>query len=409
MATNQEIAQMPIQQVVLEPGGNGLASPAFQIPLNILSIFGWHNIEQGVEACVCDGVLVPSTKIKAELARMIGRKSFVRRVLLKPAPLEISAKGLTRDQLELTLNVAIKYEVRDPVYVASLSDPLAELKHFFIGITAECLRSRTFEEFISDEGDVRTDLYHRFQDAFIFSDKYNLGEVLKVIPTGDERLIEITRKTRAAAQTANLVDLEGQNREIEAAHKLNIARGEATLNEEIAQRKHEREKEIRELEAREEIMKTAIAALGKVAEAGIDPAHVTKEVFSAVVNSVQNTRLASGTNPALPASPPAPPAVEVNQLEREKLAMASVKTQLGIVTYTILEMQSNIKGAIIQMPGYEIIINCSDAYPQEAPQVTIRMADGSVQTVEGYWISGVSNNLAQALFAIIPQIRPTAE
>ena len=159
----------------------------------------------------------------------------------------------------------------------------------------------------------------------------------------------------------------------------------------------------------EEIMKTAIAALGKVAEAGIDPAHVTKEVFSAVVNSVQNTRLASGTNPALPASPPAPPAVEVNQLEREKLAMASVKTQLGIVTYTILEMQSNIKGAIIQMPGYEIIINCSDAYPQEAPQVTIRMADGSVQTVEGYWISGISNNLAQALFAIIPQIRPTAE
>jgi len=409
MATNQEIAQMPIQQAVLQPGGNGLASPAFQIPLNILSIFGWHNIEQGVEACVCDGVLVPSTKIKAELARMIGRKSFVRRVLLKPAPLEISATGLTRDQLELTLNVAIKYEVRDPVYVASLSDPLAELKHFFIGITAECLRSRTFEEFISDEGDARINLFHRFQDAFIFSDKYTLGEVLKVIPTGDERLIEIARQTRAAAQKANLVDLEGQNREIEAAHKLNIARGEATLNEEIAQRKHEREKEIRELEAREEIMKTAIAALGKVAEAGIDPAHLTKEVFSAVVNSVQNTRLASSSTPALPNSPISPPAAETNQLEREKLAMESIKTQLGIVTYDILELQSKIKGAVIKMTGYEIIIKCTEAYPQEPPQVNIRMDDGSIQSVEGYWISGVSNNLAQALFAIVPQIKTTTD
>mgnify|MGYP001138524585 CR=1 FL=1 len=408
MATNREIAQMPIQQAVLQPGGNGLASPAFQIPLNILRIFGWHNIEQGVEACVCDGVLIPSTKIKAELERLIGRKSFVRRVLLKPAPLEISTTGLTRDQLQLTLSVAIKYEVQDPVYVASLSDPLAELKNFFIGKTAECLRSKTFDEFISDEGEVRIDLYHRFQDAFVFRGKYLISDILKVIPTGDERLVEIARQTRAAAEKAHLVKLEGQNREIDATYNLNIARNEAGLDEEIAQHKHEREKEIRQMEARADLMKTAIESIAEVSKLGVNPTPIVKDVLG-LIDNMQHTQLASGANPALTASSSATPAAEEKQLAREKRALDSVKAQLGIVTYDITEQQSKIKDAVIQLHGYQIIIRCPDGYPEEPPLIEAHMADGSTQTFDEIWISGVNNNLAQVLSVIVHHIKPNIE
>ena len=410
MATDQEIAQLPIQDVVKLPGGNGLASPAFQIPLNILLIYGWHNIEQGVEACVCDGDIIPKTRLRAEFMRLIGRKNFVRRVLLKPAPLEIVASGLTQDKLKLSLSIAVKYEVKDPVCVASLSDPLVELKNFFEGITAEFIRKESFEYFISAEGSVRKRLKERFDETDTFQGVYLINEVLKVIPTGDETLLEITRKTKAAEQQSNLLEAEGLNREVESKHNLKIARDQAVLDEEIAQRKHEREKEIRELEAREEILKAAINTLGDVAGAGIDPSKVTKDVFETLTERIQNTRFASVTNPSLLESTQPQPVIEikqpeVNQLDNEKRSLESIRNRVGISTYQLLEADQSIKGAIIQMEGYEIIFNCGENYPLEDPACLVRFPDGTSQSVQNYWISGVSNSLAQAVLVIIPQVR----
>jgi hypothetical protein len=131
MMTNEEIAQMPIHEVVNQPGGNGLASPTISDSAKYSVDLGWHNIEQGVEACVCDGKHIPHTEAKSEFRRLIGRKSFVRRVLLNPSPLEVVSTAITQDEMKLTLSIAIKYEVKNPVYVASLSDPLAELENFF--------------------------------------------------------------------------------------------------------------------------------------------------------------------------------------------------------------------------------------------------------------------------------------
>jgi len=406
MATDQQIAQMPIQEAVLLPGGNGLASPPFQVPMNILGIFGWHNIETGVEACVCDGILIPSTKAKTEFIRLIGRRSFVRRVLLKPGPLEVVSSALTQDQLKLTLTVSIKYEVEDPVYVSSLENPLAELRNLVEGLTVEYIHSKSFAEFVGDEGEVRALLKARLQAEDTISGKYIIHDVLKAIPSGDERLIEITRKTRAAAEQRYLIEEEGKNREVEARHNVTIAREQAQLDEEIAQRKHEREKEIRELEARSEIMKTAISTLGEVAKSGIDPTKLTKEVISSIVERVPTVQLSSDSHTSLPDEHPLVQATVRNQLEIEKSALASIKDQLGIITYDVLESQSKLKGAIIQTAGYEIIFQCADNYPEEQPKATVRFSNGTTQPMDGYWISGVSNSLAQALLVIVPQINP---
>jgi hypothetical protein len=410
MATDQEIAQMPIQEAVKLPGGNGLASPAFQIPLNILFIYGWHNIEQGVEACVCDGVRIPKTRLKAEFMRLMGRKNFVRRVLLKPAPLEIVATGLTKDELKLSLSIAVKYEVQAVEYIASLSDPIEELKNIFEGATSEYVRSNPFGYFINDKGDVRTELKERFERSETIKGRYLINEVLKAIPSGDETLIEISRKTEAAKLQGGLVEAEGENRQTEAKHNLAIGRDQAMLDEEIAQRKHEREKAIRELEAKEEILKTALNAIGQVAAAGIDPSKVTQDVIGSLTNSVQNTRLTAGTTPTLLDNPPSQQVIdikpqEVKQLEIEKRGLESIKNKVGITTYDILETNSIVRGAIIQMEGYEIIFSCGDNYPLDEPVASVRFADGTTKSLQDYWFAGLSNTLAQAVLAIVPQIR----
>jgi len=207
-------------------------------------------------------------------------------------------------------------------------------------------------------------------------------------------------------QQSNLIEVEGENREIEASHNLAIAREKANLEELQAQWKHEREKEIRELEARSEIMKATISTLGEVAKSGIDPTKLTKEVISTLVDRVPTIKLTSGQKPILPdVQEPVPTNVR-NQLEIEKSALASIKSYLEIVTFELLESQTktNVKGAVIQMPAFQIVFKCSDSYPQEAPQVTVHFHDGRTETLEVCWIPGVSNSLAQALLVIVPQI-----
>lgn len=407
MASDQQIAQMPIQEAVRQPGGNGLASPPFQIPLNILGIYGWHNIDAGVEACVCDGKMIPKTKVKSEFVRLIGRRSFVRRVLLQPTPLDFTCTALTKDELKITLSISVKYQVEDPVYVSSLSDPISELKNLFEGISSEFLRSDSFTVFIGDEGIMRTELKKRFQNSGMIKDRYTIHEILKAIPSGDESLIEIRRNTRVAAEKNNLIDEEGKNRELEAQHNMVIARGEAELNEEIALRKHEREKEIRELEARADIMKTAISTLGEVAKSGIDPTKLAKDVVGTLVDRVQNTRLTSGTNTSTPEISSTTQTSAVSPLDVEKNALDSIKGHFGIVTCQVLESQSKIKGAIIQLENYELIFKCTDNYPQEAPEATVRFPDERMRKIEAeYWIPGVSNSLAQAVMVLIQLINP---
>jgi hypothetical protein len=256
---------------------------------------------------------------------------------------------------------------------------------------------------------LRESLRDSFQKASIFEGKYVFHEVLKAIPSGDESIIEIRRKTREATEQKGLLEVEGENREIEASHDLKIARQQASLDEEMAQHKHDREKEIRELEARSEIMKTAISTLGVVASSGIDPTKLAKDVVGTLVDRVQQAQFASASNPGLLGNQKALPATEINQLEVEKQALESVKESVGIITYEILESQSLVKGAIVRMKDYEIIFQCGDNYPQGEPEATVRFPDNTTQTIDRYWIPGVSNSLAQAILAIVPQIHASDE
>ena len=72
MTLGKQLAEMPIFEVVRMPGGNGLASPTFQVPLNFLSVFGWQHVEQDVEALICDGEVITKTRFTTDWMRIIG-------------------------------------------------------------------------------------------------------------------------------------------------------------------------------------------------------------------------------------------------------------------------------------------------------------------------------------------------
>ena len=403
MATDAELAKMPISEAVRQPGGNGLASPHFKSPLNFFDLFGWQHIETGVEALICDGELVESTRYTKELARLFGRRRYVRRVLLKPAPLEIAATSLTADQLELTLTVAVKYEVSDAVYVASLQDPLAELTNLAIGVVAEYIRTRVFTELVADEGAVRAHLQERLSRSPSIEGKYVVYEVLKALPSGDERLIEVERKTRAAKAEAELTDATGQNKLTESNYQRKIDQAKADLQDDLDRRKHERELERMRIDRQTELAKAAIVTAGEVAKSGMDPTKITNGIVGLLIGQVPESRPATTDGSAGTTHLPLLSEGQARQGKLEHLALASIKDRAGIVTYEVIESRGRVRGAVVQMLDYEIAMECNENYPTSEPAVTVRYPDGRSFQPKVLWISGVSNSLAQVVLGVIPQ------
>lgn len=405
MSSDSSISFMAIQDAVNQSGGNGLCSPAFQPPLDFLIVFGWQNVEQGVEALVCNGEVIPHTKLKSDFLRLIGRRSFFRRVLLKPAPLTIISEALSKDELKVSLEITVKYEVKDPVYVSSLQDPIAELSNMLEGVTAECIRAKTSNELVGSQGNLREWLLERLSPSALIKDKYTINDVLKVIPTIDELYIEVRRQTNEAILKKGLVDADGENRKIEAKYNLDIKRQEVELQTQIDQKEHERVMEKLELEKRAEVAKTAIAALGQVAGSGIDPTRLAREVIGNLVDPLANHKhtiqltegeVESNILPRLGTSS--------HPQEAESKAIESIMGKVGIQTFEIMPSGNNIGGAIIQTPTFDIIFKCTEQYPADRPEAVVRFSDGDTLLPVDYWVDGVTNRLAQAILAIIPQV-----
>ena len=127
---NAPAVTLPISEAVNPShGGNGLASAPFRPFLSFLTIAGWLEIKEPDKECLVIDTqyLVRRTQFYIAPMRLLGKPLTGRRVLLSPAPLnDVSAKALTKDQLELTLVVSVKYDVANPAYVASLQAPLTE-------------------------------------------------------------------------------------------------------------------------------------------------------------------------------------------------------------------------------------------------------------------------------------------
>lgn len=404
MYSNDQIARMPISEVVNLPGGNALASPAFQMPLNFFGLVGWQHVEEGVEALICDGQLVPRTNLTTDWLRALGRTKFFRRVLLQPAPLtDISAKALTKDQLELTLTVSAKYHVTDPVYVASLQAPLTELINLIVGLVAEYVRSDSLDNIISDDGKLRIELKKYLENSPTLSGHYSVTEILKALPTGDERLLEIFRQRRIAETQSGLIDAEGKNRVIKAGYEYEINQQSAILQDDLANRQHARDMEMAQAKLSADVQQSVLKAISDIASSGVDVRTVLPLLSRAVPGAANTTT--SNLGEEVPLIGNSVVSGQASRIDKERATLSSLMSADQISSFEVFESQGLLKGATVKVLTYEIILTCKDDYPVTAPSVLVRFNDGKTFEPQTLWISGVSDNLAQVVVSVIPQVK----
>lgn len=407
MRERHDLSEMDIKQAVLPPNGNGLATVAFTPRWGFLSVFGWKHVEEGVEAWVCDGEVLPSTTIARDLRHIIGHKQFVRRVILHPEPLRVEATAKTSDLLDITLEVSIAYSVVDAVYVAATSEPLVELQEAARGVIMEFAPSHTLLELIQDDsGDTRRALQDRLNKSTVFSGHYAIEEVLSVAPKGDSRLIDIATETRLAEAAAALIEQEGLNQQIAASHELQIEQERLEQEDEFKQRDHERLLESERLKEQGATARAALEAVGQLGRSGVfTPEQMTK--------FLGGTRELVGGN-ALTAGDSEPGSAAIRSVKEltapvgrtvadEEEALESIAQEYGILEYHVFHVGAGIGGASVKFRGSEITFTTDASYPLTAPIATVTSGDGSQLTPAFHWFKGRST-LADAVLAILAKL-----
>ena len=104
------------------------------------------------------------------------------------------------------------------------------------------------------------------------NDAFEIIEVLKALPTGDERLIEIARQTRAEKARTTLIGAQGKNLLAEAQVALEITRMHADMDEQRKAADHQRVMVIREAELKAQNLQSMAAAMALAASSGGDTA-----------------------------------------------------------------------------------------------------------------------------------------
>lgn len=389
---------LPIGEVVkIANGGSGLASALFRPELKWLNLVGWIDVKDPEKECVIiDGKrTIRSTELFFAPMRLIGKPINARRVLLSPSPLEdIQGKALTSDQLELTLVVSIKYSVVNPIYVASLSAPLSELTDQIIGVLVEQIHANTLEGIVRDDGKLRQAIKDQLQKSDGIRDHYRIDGVLKALPTGDERIIEIIRKTKEAITKQALIEQEGQNKIIEADYNHVIKRAEADIQDEYNQRQHVRDLEIQRLKQEYETLLEFTRSIAQIAASGINPGPAIKEIRTLFTES----------KPATPLALPKPTTSSLLEAERANLALIGDK--VGIKSISVQPAQHNNEQpgkTTVTLDNFSILMDCPADYPANPPHVQINFGEGDAAEIAVPWYAG--SNLGDALVAAVMQAR----
>lgn len=406
MITDNELVKLSISEAVIPPNGNGLSSRAFQPPFNFLCIFNWINIESGVESIVFDGHPITKTELKGDLLRLIGRRRYYHRVLLKPSPLEVEREAISKDQLHVKMKTSIKYEVINPGYVCSVQSPLVELSEIVNQAMGDCISAFDSEYLISQNEQIRSFVYTRIQNSQIVKNNYRIIEVLQIVPTIDERFIEIKNEITEAEINAGLIDITGKNDVLANTYETTIKKENEKLNQEILDRDHERTVHMEIIKQNAETLRASFDALKGLAASGIDPTAITRDVISLMNQTNKyhsaNPQIQSTDNSNLLLSIDGDTDYEAQQIEKEKTALNLIKQDIGLLTYNIIK---NAQGffALLEFEKFEIHFSCSTNYPIEPPIATIRYQDGTEKKPENYWIPNVNNLLAQSLIKIISE------
>lgn len=392
---------LSVEEAVMEKnGGNGLASAPFDPKLPFFNLAGWINIKEfGKEAIVIDGqTTIKKTQLLFAPMRLIGRPLNARRVLLSPPPLiDINASASTKDRWDLTLVVSIKYLVLDPAYVASLSGPLAELTNKITGTLIEQIHSSNLDEIVIDDGSLRQAIKDKLNASITLKDNYYVEEILKALPTGDERIIEIIRQTREALQKAALVDQEGQNKLRAAGYDLEIKKGNALLDEEIKQRDFIRERELLKMQSEFQVMQETMRSVAQIAASGMNASSALKEIRGLFLDQQKGV---------IQALPPAPKEEEFPLIETERKLLESISDKFSVQQIELVpdsKNESRPGKGVITLEGYTIYLDCSENYPIEPPKVQIKKDGLSKTDLVIAWYSG--SNLSDAVTSAILQAR----
>jgi len=382
-----------------DKGGNGLSSASYVPSLNFLRTLGWLSIKDSDKECiVIDGRhVIRRTRLFFAPMLLVGKPINARRVLLSPPPLEdIKATALTSDQLNLTLVVTVKYSVIDPIYVASLAAPLAELTNLITGVIVERIHAHTLEDIVKDDGTLRQMLKRTLSESVSIKNHFRIDEVLKALPTGDERIIEIIRQTREAIQKQALIDQEGQNRERVATVDLAIKKKEAELEEEFTQRQHRRDMEILHLQQEYEAMRELMRTIAQVAASGVNPGPAIREIRA----------ILSETKPEAVASLPPEVPESLSLFHQEHANLQAVQDKLGYKSFYLQPLAGNADqpgSAVVKFHEYTIQVDCPAEYPAVAPQVVLQPSQGDSAEIAVPWFAG--SNLIDAVTAAVMQVR----
>jgi len=391
---------LPISEAVKpQNNGTGLASISYSPTLNFLNILGWLPVRDPDKECiVIDGKhVIRQTGLFFAPMLLLGKPINARRVLLSPPPFEnITATGLTSDQLNLTLVVSVKLSVNDPVYVASLSAPLMELQNLITGVIVEQVHSHTLEDIVKDDGKLRLMLRDRLAASTSIQNHFTVHEVLKALPTGDERILEIIRKTREALQKQALIEQEGQNRERVADFDLAIKKKEAQLKEDFDQKQHAREMEMLHMQQEYEAIRELMRTIAQIAASGVNPGPAIKEIRSVLSQTREETML------SLPKPDPEP--IGLIQVEQKNLEL--LREKIGFESYEIESLPSKPESpgcVIIHFREFELFIDCPIDYPATAPIVSLKTSPGKTLKILIPWFSG--SNLTDAITTAVMQAK----
>lgn len=366
------LRRLPIEEAVLaQHKGNGLASDMFPLELPWLGIAGWLQIEPGKECIVIDGKrVIRQTQICFTPLRFIGKPIYARRVLLQPAALtDLSAKGQTSDQFALTLVTTVKYTVTNPVYVATQQAPITQLVELISGRIAEYVRSDTLENIFSDsEGTIRKKLKVQMESSPSVRGYYSIAEVLKALPTGDERVIELIRKIRFETNRSGLIEQEGANALAEAEYKQQIKRREEELRDEFARRQHERDLEMKQMTLQFQVLQEVVSMVGQVASSGVNPAGTIEEIRKLLQSSTTIREI-----PRISVS-------EQSLLTQERQILERHQAALGITSIAIGARPDKPTApgqAEIVFPEFTLFVECSGDYPQQCPSAYVQLNGGN--------------------------------
>lgn len=403
MATDRQIAQMDIESAVRLSGADSLASPPFQVPLGF-GLAGWQHVEWGREVLVVDGKAYDKTGFVSDWMKIVGRRKYVHRVLLNPARLDVTATSLTSDQFEAALEISLNYQVINPVLIVNEQQPIASLRDHIQGMVREYIGSMNLSSILFATSNLRQELKSKFSASSFISARYKVEEVLKALPSGDERLPEVERQKQQQSASLDLIDIEGELSMKAAKYQLEIDELKMLQDDKFANRDFVRQWSMQKMELDAQLQQKLLDTFASMVNGGIADEAMLQQLRDMVQVSELSLPELMSQIPHLLQSPESLPEhssiidVETQGLERLKSTGEISSFKAWLNEENRLQVYANKDLLVIE-------VKCPNGYPQIPPEIGIRLPSGEFRSMDPamYWKGSVSKTLSRAISTVLQQ------